>query len=132
MIGVSGGSETANTEDMSVRNSVRDDLAGENSIAVSSSKSPRMDDEPLQSKMMLVSDSALDDNEQSGHTAEQSGAMNPEDTLINIDNDSEVPDHTRVDIYGKVVVTDELRTEKSPLSVAAIRSSSRVTKHLHG
>ncbi|KAK3585060.1 hypothetical protein CHS0354_004243 [Potamilus streckersoni] len=54
MIGVSGSSETANTRDMSVMNSVVDDVALENSITVSSSKSLIVNDEIIQTMMMVI------------------------------------------------------------------------------
>ncbi|KAL3864863.1 hypothetical protein ACJMK2_006513 [Sinanodonta woodiana] len=81
MIGISGGSDMADTENMSVRTRVDDDLAGGNLITDSSSECLVVDDDNSSSYdegnpsvgEEFVSATSVDDNDQSGHTAEQSG-----------------------------------------------------------
>ncbi|KAL3885437.1 hypothetical protein ACJMK2_025494 [Sinanodonta woodiana] len=134
MIGISGGSDMADTEDMSVRTRVDDDLAGGNFITDSSSEGLAVDDNfsshnegnPSVGEE-FVSATSTDDNDQSGHTAEQSGSMSPEHTVTSIDNSSEVSRHTRVESPSNIT-TDRLKTENSYLPVPAPRRSSRVPK----
>ncbi|KAL3831768.1 hypothetical protein ACJMK2_023475 [Sinanodonta woodiana] len=134
MIGISGGSDMADTEDMSVRTRVDDDLAGRNFITDSSSEGLAVDDNSSSHDEgnpsvgeEFVSATSVDDNNQSGHTAEQSGSMSPEHTVTSIDNSSEVSRHTRVESPSNIT-TDRLKTENSSLPVPAPRRSSRVPK----
>ncbi|KAL3853333.1 hypothetical protein ACJMK2_016881 [Sinanodonta woodiana] len=85
MIGISGGSDMADTEDMSVRTRVDDDLAGGNIITDSSIEGLAVDDNSSSHDEgnpsvgeEFVSATSVDDNNQCGHTAEQSGSMSPE------------------------------------------------------
>ncbi|KAL3877883.1 hypothetical protein ACJMK2_035527 [Sinanodonta woodiana] len=134
MIGISGGSDMADTEDMSVRTRVDHDLAGGNFITDSSSEGLAVDDNSSSHDEgnpsvgeEFVSATSVDDNDQSGHTAEQSGSMSPEHTVTSIDNSSEVSSHTRVERASNIT-TDRLKTENSSLPVPAPRRSSRVPK----
>ncbi|KAL3841535.1 hypothetical protein ACJMK2_019662 [Sinanodonta woodiana] len=134
MIGISGGSDMADTEDMSVRTRVDDDLAGGNFITDSSSEGLAVDDNSSSHDEgnpsvgeEFVSATSVDDDNQSGHIAEQSGSMSPEHTVTSIDNSSEVSRHTKVESPSNIT-TDRLKTENSSLPVPAPRSSSRVPK----
>ncbi|KAL3874696.1 hypothetical protein ACJMK2_037671 [Sinanodonta woodiana] len=103
---------------MSVKTRVNDNLASKNLITDSSESlildydnSLNHDEGNPSVGGELTSAMSVDDNEPRGHTAEQSGVMNPEHT----GQQSAVPGHTRVESPSNVI-TDQLQIEKEFLA----------------